>query len=81
MNKQPILGVIADDFTGATDIASMLVRGGMQVVQTIGIPSPDLLATIAADAIVVALKSRSIPVQDAIGQSLAAWQSLADIGV
>lgn len=81
MKKNPIIGVIADDFTGATDIAAMLVRGGMQVVQTIGIPSADLLANIDADAIVVALKSRSIPVQDAIDQSLSAWQALAGIGV
>lgn len=81
MKKQPILGVIADDFTGATDIAAMLVRGGMRVVQTIGIPCADLLANIEADAIVVALKSRSIPAQEAIEQSLAAWWALAGIGV
>ncbi len=81
MKKQAIIGVIADDFTGATDIAAMLVRGGMQVVQTIGLPSPALLAGIEADAIVVALKSRSIPVQAAIDQTLTAWQALADIGV
>ncbi|MGB1254981.1 MAG: 3-oxo-tetronate kinase [Thiolinea sp.] len=81
MNKQPVIGVIADDFTGATDIAAMLVRGGMQVVQTIGIPSADLLANIDADAIVVALKSRSIPAQEAIAQSLAAWDALAATGV
>ena len=37
--EKPFLGVIADDYTGATDIASMLVRGGMRTVQTIGIPS------------------------------------------
>jgi len=34
-----ILGVIADDFTGATDIAGMLVKGGMRTIQTIGVPT------------------------------------------
>ena len=34
-----ILGVIADDFTGATDIAGMLVKGGMRTIQTIGVPA------------------------------------------
>jgi 3-dehydrotetronate 4-kinase len=36
-----ILGVIADDFTGATDVASMLVRAGMRTVQVIGVPEDD----------------------------------------
>ena len=40
--EKPFLGVIADDYTGATDIASMLVRGGMRTIQTIGIPSQNL---------------------------------------
>ena len=40
--EKPFIGVIADDYTGATDIASMLVRGGMRAVQTIGIPSQKL---------------------------------------
>jgi hypothetical protein len=34
-----ILGCIADDFTGATDLANNLVRAGMRVVQTIGVPT------------------------------------------
>ena len=37
-----ILGVIADDFTGATDVASMLVRAGMRTVQVLGVPEGDL---------------------------------------
>jgi len=49
-----LLGAIADDFTGATDLANMLVRGGMRTVQTIGVPAGDRAAT-AADAVVVAL--------------------------
>ncbi len=68
-----ILGCIADDFTGATDLANTLTRRGMHTVQTIGIPkgvAPD------ADAIVVALKSRTIPATDAVAQSLAACRWL-----
>jgi len=64
------LGAIADDFTGATDLANSLVRNGMRVVQTIGVPrSPP---ADAIDAIVVALKSRTAPVADAVGESRAA---------
>ena len=63
------LGCIADDFTGATDMASMLVKGGLRTVQTIGLP-PGGLENIAADAVVVALKSRSIPAENAVAQSL-----------
>jgi len=65
-----LLGCIADDFTGATDLANNLVRGGMRVVQTIGVPVD--ATTIDADAVVVALKSRTIAPAEAIGQSLAA---------
>jgi uncharacterized protein YgbK (DUF1537 family) len=53
------LGCIADDFTGATDLANNLVRAGMRAVQTIGVPADDAAATIDADAVVVALKSRT----------------------
>nr|WP_089400626.1 3-oxo-tetronate kinase [Noviherbaspirillum humi] len=70
MEKTMYLGCIADDFTGATDLANNLVRAGMKVVQTIGIPSSPLPA--GADAVVVALKSRTIPAQEAVSQSLAA---------
>ena len=69
-SPQPLLGCIADDFTGATDLANMLVRGGMRTVQTIGVPASD--EAVEADALVVALKSRTIPVADAVAQSLAA---------
>jgi 3-dehydrotetronate 4-kinase len=70
----PLLGCIADDFTGATDLANMLVRGGMRTVQTIGVPQGD--GPVAADALVVALKSRTIPAADAIAQALAALEWL-----
>ena len=65
-----LLGCIGDDFTGSTDLASMLVRGGMRTVQTIGIPAAPLPD--AVDAVVVALKSRTIPAAEAIRQSLEA---------
>jgi len=58
------LGCIADDFTGATDLANNLVRSGMRVVQTIGVPSGPLNAEV--DAVVVALKSRTIAPAEAI---------------
>ena len=68
-----ILGCIADDFTGATDLANNLVRAGMRVVQTIGVPDAAAAAGTPAglpaatdlrevDAVVVALKSRTAPV-------------------
>lgn len=64
-----ILGCVADDFTGATDLANNLVREGMRVVQAIGVPSQPIEDV---DAVVVALKSRTAPVQEAVAQSLAA---------
>jgi uncharacterized protein YgbK (DUF1537 family) len=66
-----LLGAIADDFTGATDLCSMLVRGGMRTVQLIGVPGPNDVPP-DADAVVVALKSRTAPVREAVEQSLAA---------
>ena len=73
------LGCIADDFTGATDLANNLVRAGMRVVQVIGVPAEPLNAQ--ADAVVVALKSRTLPVNEAIAQSLAALHWLQAQGV
>ncbi|MFM0529906.1 four-carbon acid sugar kinase family protein [Paraburkholderia strydomiana] len=71
---QALLGCIADDFTGATDLANMLVRGGMRTVQTIGLPAAGV--PVEADALVVALKSRTIPADDAVRQSLSALEWL-----
>jgi 3-dehydrotetronate 4-kinase len=73
-----ILGVIADDFTGATDVASMLVRAGMRAVQLIGVPSEE--APPAADAVVIALKSRTTPAAQAVAESLAALRWLQQAG-
>ena len=72
-----ILGVIADDFTGATDVASMLVRAGMHTVQVLGVPDGGLPQ---ADAVVVALKTRTIPAADAVAQSLEAMRALQAAG-
>jgi uncharacterized protein YgbK (DUF1537 family) len=72
-----LLGCIADDFTGATDLANTLTRQGMRTVQIIGEPAgvaPD------TDAIVIALKSRTIPASDAVAQSLAACRWLKQHG-
>ena len=69
-----LLGVIADDFTGATDLANNLVRAGMRVVQTIGVPAAPLAVDV--DCVVVALKSRTIAPADAIAQSLEALEWL-----
>lgn len=70
-----LLGAIADDLTGATDLALTLAKEGMSVVQVIGVPDagaplPD------ADAIVIALKSRTMPPNDAIAESLQAAEAL-----
>jgi uncharacterized protein YgbK (DUF1537 family) len=73
----PLLGCIADDFTGATDLASTLVRQGMSAVQVIGVPDGPLPV---ADAVIVALKSRTIPAAEAVAQSLAACEALLAAG-
>ena len=69
-----LLGCIADDFTGATDLANNLVRAGMRVVQTIGVPAEPL--QVEVDAVVVALKSRTMPPEEAVAQSLEALRWL-----
>ena len=76
---KPLLGCIADDFTGATDLAAMLVRNGMRAVQLIGVPPPDAPVP-DADAVIIALKSRTAPVQQAVSESLAALQWLRTAG-
>jgi uncharacterized protein YgbK (DUF1537 family) len=69
-----LLGCIADDFTGATDLANNLVRAGMRVVQTIGVPDAPLPSD--CNAVVIALKSRTIAPHEAVAQSLNALQWL-----
>ena len=79
-SSRPLLGCIADDFTGATDLANMLVRGGMRTVQSIGIPTAEMAAGLDADAIVIALKSRTTPTAEAVEESLAALEWLRERG-
>jgi uncharacterized protein YgbK (DUF1537 family) len=74
-----MLGCIADDFTGATDLANTLVRQGMRSVQLIGVPDGDL-AVGDVDAIVIALKSRTNAAAQAVAESLAALAWLRAAG-
>ena len=70
-----LLGAIADDFTGATDLANTLVRRGMHVTQVIGVPDEGTEIG-QAEAVIVALKTRNEPVDDAVARSLAALRWL-----
>ncbi|KAG0163300.1 hypothetical protein DFQ30_000377 [Apophysomyces sp. BC1015] len=78
MKSTALLGCIADDFTGATDLANMLVRGGMRTVQMIGVP--DVALDVSAQAVVIALKSRTAARNEAVAQSLAALEWLKSQG-
>lgn len=69
-----LLGCIADDFTGASDLANTLAKGGMATIQFVGIPRSEDIPD--CDAAVVALKTRSIPAGEAVEQSLAALRWL-----
>jgi 3-dehydrotetronate 4-kinase len=73
-----LLGCIADDFTGGSDLAGMLVKHGMRTVQMIGVPEAPLPDEV--DAVVVALKSRTNPVENAVAESLAALRWLRQAG-
>jgi uncharacterized protein YgbK (DUF1537 family) len=74
-----LLGAIADDFTGATDLCNTLVRRGMRTVQLIDVPAAGTVMA-DAEAVVIALKSRTIPAQEAVAMSLAAlaWLKQAE---
>ena len=72
------LGVIADDFTGATDIAGFLVAGGLRTTQLIGVPTAG--TRVDAEAVVISLKSRSNPAERAVADSLAALDWLRGQG-
>jgi len=73
------LGCIADDYTGASDLANTLTRAGLRTVQTIGVPASDL-ALPEVDAVVVSLKSRSIEAGVAVERSRAAEKWLRGRG-
>ncbi len=74
-----LLGAIADDLTGATDLSLTLSREGMKTIQAIGVPGPELDFG-DADAVVVALKSRTIPADEAVAMSVAAARALIAAG-
>ncbi|BAL78279.1 3-oxo-tetronate kinase [Bradyrhizobium cosmicum] len=73
------LGCIADDYTGASDLANTLTRAGLRTVQTIGVPADDLELP-EVDAVVVSLKSRSIEAGLAVARSRAAEKWLRGRG-
>ena len=73
-----LLGCIADDFTGASDLANTLAKAGMRTVQFVG--TPDGLTAVNCDAAVVSLKTRSVAPADAVAQSLAALAALRKAG-
>lgn len=73
-----LVGCVADDFTGATDVANIFARGGLKATVVIGIPDDD--REIDAEAIVVALKTRTIDPKAAIEESLAALHWLRERG-
>ena len=73
-----LLGVIADDFTGGTDIAGFLVENGMRTIQLSGTPSST--DPIDSDAVVISLKSRNCPVEEATSDSVNALRWLKKMG-
>ena len=75
-----LLGCIADDFTGGTDVAAALRRSGLSVLLLFGVPE-DATELPASDAVVIALKSRTIPADEAVADSLRAMAWLQDQGV
>ena len=74
-----LLGCIADDFTGATDLANTLVKAGLRTVQLLGVPSAGQRVP-EADCVIVALKSRSNPAPEAVQMSLSALEWLRSRG-
>ena len=73
------LGAIADDLTGATDLASILRREGWRVALNVGVPAAGVSFG-GVDAVVIALKSRTVPVADAVAWSLASAEALKAAG-
>jgi 3-dehydrotetronate 4-kinase len=74
-----LLGCIADDLTGATDLALMLTRAGMRTVQVMQVPDADSKLE-GFDAVVVALKTRTCPVKEAVDLSLKSAEALLALG-
>lgn len=78
MTQKLLLGCIADDFTGASDLANTLAREGMRTTQYIDVPAGDTECD--CEAAIIALKSRSIEPQLAVKQSLDALRWLQQQG-
>ena len=79
--KSPWLGCIADDYTGASDLASFLVKSGFRTIQINGVPRPDQLERLGnVDAVVIALKSRTIAAKKAVELSRKSLDVLIGIG-
>jgi len=74
-----LLGCIADDLTGATDLAIMLTRGGMRTLQLMSVPESNV-GLDGYDAIVIALKTRTCPVEEAVSLSLKSADALLKLG-
>lgn len=77
----PWLGIIADDFTGATDVAGYLVREGTATIQLFGVPADEWSIPADVDCVVIALKTRSVEPAEAVSQSLAAAEWFRDRGI
>jgi uncharacterized protein YgbK (DUF1537 family) len=78
--KRPWLGIIADDFTGATDVAGYLVRQGTSTIQIFGLPNNEThIADV--DCVIIALKTRSVNAEQAVNESLQAYAWLKEIQV
>ncbi|MPY56163.1 3-oxo-tetronate kinase [Streptomyces spongiae] len=73
-------GCIADDFTGGTDVAAAFRRAGLRTALVFGTPDATTVPPTDCDAVVVALKSRSTPADEAVADSLAAQRWLRDRG-
>ncbi|MFD4669939.1 3-oxo-tetronate kinase [Lentzea sp. NPDC058450] len=76
----PVLGCVADDHTGGSDVAAALRRAGLRTVLRFGVPGPDAVLP-DCDAVVVALKTRALPADEAVAQSVRARRWLAAQGV
>ncbi|MFF7196218.1 3-oxo-tetronate kinase [Streptomyces sp. NPDC008079] len=79
MGDSEVIGIIADDITGGSDVAAALSAAGRRTVQLVGVPGPDLELP-PHDAVVVSLKTRSVPPEEAVAESLAALRRLRDLG-
>lgn len=78
MKRKLVMGCIADDFTGASDAASFLQKSGLKIILYNGIPQMDCNEDF--DAVVIALKTRTSPVAEAVQESLNALDWLRQVG-